>query len=805
MHTRCISVFVIPLLCSWILGCQDQAPGAADMDAAATDSPQAPGAAGAATGAGDAANPLAQGASLVAIARQVPPDALALRQQVLRRAGRMGQALDRPEDFYLAVHRRELGKPWFLSAYLADLLTASFHGGGYSLGTRVVSFELQNDRLYVFDVDARKRTSDLFDPTVIIEAYPVIHGFDPFDRRPGARDYILIDPAAGLNRFSLLNDLFGAEPGATRFAIDLSYLRGFREIADGITYEQVFTGLADTSLFDPESSVPVEPNAFRASGVMGLSLRRYGSSAGFVELPLPPKEHYFRSEPRAVPNAGTLEQRAIHWHIHAGMEPIEWVITPALAALDASPEYRDVDLVESVRRGVTWWNQAFGFPVFTARLAEVDEPLAVDDKNFILFDPNPEVGYAFAQFRTNPNTGEIRGASVYVSAVFLAMKEEDGEDGGDTGAGGAAGGSWSEIDDALLPVPAVASTAMPGLAWGGFAARPVCALSAPEFHAQLEVGLAGAQAVGAGQETRALSREETLERSLTVLIAHEIGHTLGLRHNFKGSLVPPSSSVMDYLGAVGTAMHGPGAYDVAAVRYLHGLDTSLPAEPFCTDEHMPGDPACMAYDWGADPLLESALPGYEYMMSFVLAGGLVGRELAFDYYSRGLRGFVQGGVTEEALHGWDALIEPVRVRAAAGAPAQDPGSGAVADAVMRRILRLLFVETGAFDVITKPPSNPAVVASILAELRGNLLNLDGVRSFQTRRLCVDILKQMQTLAAYRVLLDTRDELAAALDDGSAGGGAIGDGAGRALDPDERALTLDLLARIERAISPYFEQ
>lgn len=805
MQTSRISTVVIPLVCSWILGCQDQvpeaaAPGAeaeteAEIDVAAGDSPSAPASAG---GPGeDAANPLARGASLVAIARQVPPDALALRRQALSRAGRMGHDLDRPEDFYLAVHRRELGKPWFLSAYLSELLTTSFHGGGYSLGTRVVSFELQNDRLYVFDVDARKRTSDLFDPSVIIEAYPVVHGFEPFERRPGARDYILIDPASGLNRFSLLNDMFEADPGAMRFSVDLSYLRRFRQIADGITYEQVFTGYTDASQTAPESRIPFETNAFRASGVMGMSLRRYRSSPGFVETSLPAQEHFFRSEPRAVPNAGTTEQRAVHWHIHPGMEPIEWVISPALAALDASPEYRDVDVVESVRRGVTWWNQAFGFPVFTARLAEVNEPLAVDDKNFILFDPNPEVGYAFAQFRTNPNTGEIYGASVYVSGVFLAMPEDnDEEEAGEAGKGGSA--------DALLPVPMVREgAAMPGLRWGGFDATPVCALSASEYHAHQTAGLdeeLGADLGGdPGEATRALSPAEKLERSLTVLIAHEIGHTLGLRHNFKGSLVPPSSSVMDYLGLVGTSMTGPGPYDVAAVRYLHGMDSSLPAEPFCTDEQTVRDPACMAYDWGADPLGESALPGYEYMMSFVLAGGLSGRELAFDYYSRGVRGYVQGGGAEDALRGWEALIEPVRVRAATENLADEPGYGAVADAVTRRILALLFVEKGAFDVITKPPSNPAVMTSILAELEANLLNEDGVRSFQTRRLCVDILKQMQTLPAYRVLLDARDELAAAVERGD----DAGDTPDSALDPDERALRLDLLARIDRAISPYF--
>ncbi len=67
----------------------------------------------------------------------------------------------------------------------------------------MVSFRLQNQMLYVFDVDDTKHQSDVINPEVIVDAYPVINGFGPFDILSGARNYILIDPSAGKNDFGV--------------------------------------------------------------------------------------------------------------------------------------------------------------------------------------------------------------------------------------------------------------------------------------------------------------------------------------------------------------------------------------------------------------------------------------------------------------------------------------------------------------------------------------------------------------------------------------------------------------------------
>lgn len=700
---------------------------------------------------------LLRGADFVAIPREVSDTDAAARRAQLTKAGAPAAKLRAAggQSFYLAIKKSALDDRWFLSAFLEQYFPGQVSfGAATSLGTRVVSFKVQNDKLFVFDADDRHTGSSVFDPDVLVEAYPLV---DP-PRLPGARDYVFIDPAAGLNQFDLIGDYFGANPWPIRFDIELSFLQNFREIADGVTYQQVFTGYADQPIADD----PIEPNTFRGSGTLGIALRRYHEGSHYQEVELPWQEHFFRSQPKLVPGTGQLRQTAAHWDIHAGMEPIEWVISPALAELDAAPEYADVDLVGAVERGITAWNQAFGFEVFRARVATATESFGQDDKNYIIFDPDPSLGYAFANWRTNPNSGEIRGASVYFGAGWLDRSGfyDDPEDGGGSGA-----------------PPAPPKTARPklaGLRWAGVASDPLCVLHADEVHDRL----------GRGGGESNLTGGQKLEAYVSHVIAHEVGHDLGLRHNFKGSLVPPlSSSVMDYTVTDTRVAQGAsvGSYDTAAVRYLYGLSPDLPTEPFCTDDSVGLDPDCQRFDSGADPIAETWLPRWELLRDFFVRYGVDASYLEyFSTYAGGNFDYARNGDWGQANRVLDTMLAQVGTPIDPALLADPSFVVAGADLVLAETLRQLG---------TTPPA--AIADRIDEQVRGVLVNVDGVRSFESRRAMVDLLKARQNAEALAMLRDARAALVASL----AGGG---------MSATEVSLTQDLVARIDRATSPYFE-
>ena len=294
-------------------------------------------------------------------------------------------------------------------------------------------------------------------------------------------------------------------------------------------------------------------------------------------------------------------------------------------------EYR-----ETVKEGILVWNSAYERAGFKDAIVVKQQP---DDSDWEAGDirystlrwiVHPASGYAVGPSRTNPFTGEIYHDDVRINADFIR-------------------GVFGELEKFVDPVSMSVE-------------RPDSAPEAPESRS-LEDVLSNYQmglSLQAGFGWNLLSARgiispddpnarEYLHDFIVHLVAHEVGHTLGLRHNFKGSTLHPADnlqeeklttdqgltgSIMDYV-PVNIAPEGVeqgqywqttlGPYDYWVIEYAHRpIDANTPEEEleelgqiaakvadpelaYGTDEDADSglrgiDPSCNRWDLGDDML-----------------------------------------------------------------------------------------------------------------------------------------------------------------------------------------------------------
>ncbi len=709
---------------------------------------------------------LSSNADFLAVHR-ARPQAVGVAAQAL--GAEAARVLDSGDYAYLAVKKSLLGTRWFLTGTMKQFYPGNVETfSNRALGTRVVSFKVQNDKFYVLDASEQFQASRVENPSVLVEAYPLVR-LPAFEALPGASNYVLVDPGAGLNRFSITGDTYAdpllSDQGSTPIRVGLSFMQRFRALPDGAAFEQVFVGDA---LLDGEREIS-------AWGTLGVTLRRYHVGSGYSATPDPGAAFFFESDQRLAPDRGEREHSATRWNFRAGQPPLEVFI--GAGALRAQRDFPDVDVLGAFARGVESWNDAFGFEALTAVQVR-DDLVRDDDKTFVLVDyPGSGADFSFAQFHDNPNNGEILGGSVYFSGSFfdyLRLLQDGG---------------------AAVPDAAAAGIRGYGMVWGGLPQRkPACAFSSERFAGALLAAKRAAPADSAQAGTTA----QQSARVIQYVVAHEVGHLLGLRHNFKGSLRPPSSSLMDYLDplAEGAAQAEPGAYDRAALRYLYGLSTALPGEPFCSDEDTLHDPECTPYDAGADPLHDYWTPLYSAVAAAVLDGELPVAALDLAGLNE-ILGYARAAADETQITATarvDALALALTATRAAFSPAGvGPEVAARLNDASEYVLRRIALDPAdARGAITRSITDATALAYLSDEIAKIVVNEDGLRSQPLRRTAVDALRGLQDQSALLALRACRDALREQL-----ARGAVTDVTGV-------ALTEELVARIEERLAPYFD-
>jgi hypothetical protein len=311
----------------------------------------------------------------------------------------------------------------------------------------------------------------------------------------------------------------------------------------------------------------------------------------------------------------------------------------------------------AVREGILEWNKAFekiGFRDVIEVRQQENEDFDPEDINYNTFRwITTDMGFAMGPSRANPLTGEIIDADILFDASMVRFWRQEA--------------SAFKVD---APASLIQATRLghglfpplPGMAklpagdgWNDprqaelargklMAVRQgMCQCGA---HMRYEMGL-GAMALAARGMLKPGEKvpDDLVQQAIKETVMHEVGHTLGLRHNFKASTMLKNEqlndisitrkqgltgSVMDY-NAVNIAPRGVkqgdffsttlGPYDYWAIAYAYkplsgGTDGELeklqelardgakPGHDYATDEDMfsSNDPLVNVWDLGADPM-----------------------------------------------------------------------------------------------------------------------------------------------------------------------------------------------------------
>ena len=275
--------------------------------------------------------------------------------------------------------------------------------------------------------------------------------------------------------------------------------------------------------------------------------------------------------------------------------PLSEPVQPIVYYIDRSVpmEYR-----QYVKEGIEAWNKAFeaaGFKnAIVAREAPADSTWSAEDIRYstVRWTAAHRMGYAIGPSQTDPRTGEILNADVLISREFVRGWVRDWQEmaGPESMTGmqqlkSVPGGPEAGIFYAMQSEQRLRELLPPSIA------QRVCIAALGKAH-QMNVQfamLAGMGVLAPGQPVP----ESYIGDALRDLIMHEVGHTLGLRHNFKASSAIPydrmndtaytrkhglTLSVMEY-GAVNVSPDPSkqghfvntevGDYDVWAIKYAY--------------------------------------------------------------------------------------------------------------------------------------------------------------------------------------------------------------------------------------------
>lgn len=302
--------------------------------------------------------------------------------------------------------------------------------------------------------------------------------------------------------------------------------------------------------------------------------------------------------PHNEKNYGNISELIIRWDTSPERSPIR-----ALISASTPSSY-----VQAIKEGLEYWNRVAGREIVKVETGIDSKTPPTERTIMVHWIPWEDAGFAYAMMQADPLTGETLQAQIFMTSAFLGMGK------------------------ALAINEAEEKKTVASIGLNSFRGSRTCYLQAAKFESLLGLTL--------DKGRSALEIEKSVIRNV---IAHEMGHVMGMRHNFAGSYFAPisaqeveakaqefsagkwsvsapvASTVMDYLPAVDDVILGNYIqdqvlpYDKSVLDWGYSnLDVIPENQGFCTDDDLQPEDSelsgrklvgCAVFDSSPNPIL----------------------------------------------------------------------------------------------------------------------------------------------------------------------------------------------------------
>ncbi len=568
---------------------------------------------------------------------------------------------ENPEDshLYLEILPEQLNRNYLCIMTLSSGIGEGWLVNGMPMGELLFQFRQVQDRIQFVVPQVNFRTT-AGDPVQrsLNQGFSdsVLYALDIQSTHPERQSFLidatdLLMGKGDLGGFS--NFLLYLLDGAYTIAPEISYIKEVATFPNNVEIEVTygFSGGGDLTY------LPTVPDSRAFNLGFHYSFSELPTNNGYRPRLADERIGYFLTAYKNFSNSDRRDPfvRYINrWHLQPDQPLVFWIENTVPLA------YR-----EAVRDGILMWNEAFaqaGFPhaIEVRQMPDHPDWSPADVRyNVIRWSSSFEPSfYGLGPTRTNPLTGQILDADILIDANIIRLIKGQYQTlvrGGSTETNlssfwqGVCGETWQKtyFRGAILPDDGVMPPAKP-IPQRFPIARALldedfCSIG--EFNRQLAIGatslLIQDHVLPSGPEM-----ETYVQQFIRFLVGHEVGHTLGLRHNFHGStLLTPEElqnpeitrtvgmigSIMDYVPPNLAPPGQPqgdyfpmkvGPYDRWAIEYgykqIEGISPEAqlrelrqiaqragePALAYGTDEDFISDldPAVNVFDLSSNPL-----------------------------------------------------------------------------------------------------------------------------------------------------------------------------------------------------------